>query len=55
MGAGQAVLYTPTSGTLAGTVFLIADANGIAGYQADADFVFQLPIPPPAVTPDLFV
>jgi serralysin len=55
MGAGQAVLFTPTSGTLAGNVFLIADANGIPGYQADADFVFQLPSPPAAVTPDLFV
>jgi hypothetical protein len=55
MGAGQAVLFTPTSGTLAGSVFLVADANGIAGYQADQDFVFQLPTPPPAVTPDLFI
>jgi serralysin len=55
MGAGQAVLFTPTSGTLAGNTFLIADANGIAGYQADQDFVFQLPTPPPVVTVDLFV
>ncbi|UVO54905.1 M10 family metallopeptidase C-terminal domain-containing protein [Sphingomonas sp. SUN039] len=55
MGAGQAVLYTPTSGTLAGNVFLVADANGIAGYQADQDFVFQLPTPPPVITVDLFV
>lgn len=55
MGAGQAVLFAPTGGTLAGRVFLVADANGIAGYQADADFVFELPTPPPAITPDLFV
>lgn len=55
LGAGQAALFTPTSGTLAGTTFLIADANGIAGYQADADFVFQLPTPPPVITIDLFV
>lgn len=55
MGAGQAVLFAPTSGTLAGNVFLIADANGIAGYQADADFVFQLVTPPPIITVDLFV
>jgi serralysin len=55
MGAGQAVLYTPTSGTLAGSVFLIADANGIAGYQADADYVFELPIPPPIITPEMFI
>ena len=55
MGAGQAVLFAPTSGTLGGRVFLVADANGIAGYQADADFVFELPTPPPAITVDLFV
>ena len=55
MGAGQAVLFAPTGGSLGGKVFLIADANGIAGYQADADFVFELPSPPPAITPDLFV
>ncbi|HEY1630644.1 MAG TPA: bluetail domain-containing putative surface protein [Rhizomicrobium sp.] len=47
VGAGQlaaqhAVLFTPTSGTLAGQVFLIVDANGTAGYQADADLVIDL-------------
>lgn len=55
MGAGQAVLFAPTGGSLGGKVFLVADANGIAGYQADADFVFELPSPPPVITPDLFV
>ena len=53
--AGEAVLFTPTSGSLSGTTFLVADANGIAGYQPDADFVFQLVTPPPLVTVDLFV
>lgn len=55
MGAGQAVLFTPNSGSLAGSVFLIADANGIAGYQADQDFVLRLDLPPPVITADLFV
>ncbi|MBX9857983.1 MAG: M10 family metallopeptidase C-terminal domain-containing protein [Sphingomonas sp.] len=40
---GRAVLFTPTSGTLAGQAFLVVDANGVDGYQAGADYVFQLP------------
>ncbi len=40
---GRAVLFTPDSGTLAGQTFLVVDANGIDGYQAGADYVFQLP------------
>jgi Ca2+-binding RTX toxin-like protein len=42
LGAFDAVLFTPDSGTLAGKTFLIIDANGTAGYQADADYVIQL-------------
>lgn len=41
-GAGHAVLFEPDSGTLAGKIFLIVDANGQAGYQANADFVIEL-------------
>lgn len=40
---GRAVFFTPNSGTLAGQTFLVVDANGIDGYQAGADYVFQLP------------
>ena len=40
---GRAVLFTPNSGTLAGQTFLVVDANGIDGYQAGEDYVFQLP------------
>ena len=42
--AGQAVLFDPNAGNLdqAGMVYLVVDANGIAGYQANADWVFQL-------------
>ena len=43
LGAGQAVLFTPDSGDLAGTVFLVVDANGEAGYQAGEDLVIALP------------
>jgi Ca2+-binding RTX toxin-like protein len=40
--AAHAVLFTPDSGSLAGTVFLVVDANGIAGYQTNADYVIRL-------------
>jgi ELWxxDGT repeat protein len=47
IGAGQlsahgAVLFTPSSGGLAGDTFLIIDENGVAGYQASQDIVIQL-------------
>jgi Ca2+-binding RTX toxin-like protein len=40
--AGDAVLFTPSSGTLANHLMLVVDANGIAGYQAGADYVIDL-------------
>lgn len=43
LGAGEAVLFAPDAGDLAGTLFLIVDANGEAGYQAGEDYVFALP------------
>lgn len=47
IGAGQlaanhAVLFQANAGDLAGKSFLIVDANGVAGYQAGADYVIQL-------------
>jgi Ca2+-binding RTX toxin-like protein len=42
LGAGHAVLYTPDAGDLAGKIFLIVDANGVAGYQEGEDYVFAL-------------
>jgi len=42
LGAGKAALYAPDAGDLAGTVFLIVDANGVAGYQEGEDYVFAL-------------
>jgi Ca2+-binding RTX toxin-like protein len=48
LGAGRAVLFTPDAGDLAGTLFLIVDGNGEAGYQAGEDFVFALPNADPA-------
>ena len=38
----HALLFTPSSGSLAGEHFLIVDANGTAGYQAGQDFVIDL-------------
>ena len=42
--AGGAVIFDANAGDLdiAGQTFLIVDANGIAGYQAGADYVVQL-------------
>lgn len=40
--AGHAVLFTPDSGSLAGHVFLVIDQNGVAGYQAGADYVIEM-------------
>ena len=42
LGAHHAVLFTPNAGMLSGKTFLIVDANGVAGYQANADLVILL-------------
>jgi Ca2+-binding RTX toxin-like protein len=42
LGANNAVLFTADAGGFSGVTFLVIDANGIAGYQADEDFVIQL-------------
>ena len=42
LGAHNAVLFTASAGTLAGQIFLVADVNGVAGYQANADLVINL-------------
>ena len=55
--AHHAVLFTPDQGAHAGETFLIADANGIAGYQSNEDFVFRLdnPVNPGSLSTDRFV
>src|SRR5262249_8371237 len=42
LGAHDAVLFTPDSGTLSGETFLVVDLNGKAGYQAGQDLVIHL-------------
>jgi Ca2+-binding RTX toxin-like protein len=44
MGAGQAVLFDPSSGSSNwnGHVYLVVDANYVAGYQAGQDYVVQI-------------
>jgi Ca2+-binding RTX toxin-like protein len=42
LGAGKTVLFRPDAGDLAGALFLVADFNGVAGYQASQDYVFRL-------------
>ncbi|MCC6918600.1 MAG: calcium-binding protein [Alphaproteobacteria bacterium] len=55
--AGQAVLFDPSAGNLdvAGMVYLVVDANGVAGYQAGQDWVFQLENCTGDITVDDFV
>ncbi len=45
LAAGDAVVFTPDSGDLAGHHFLIVDANGTAGYQANQDYVIEIVSP----------
>jgi hypothetical protein len=41
----HAMFFTPSAGNYDGAYFLVVDANGIAGYQAGADYVFALGVP----------
>ncbi|MES2337070.1 MAG: VCBS domain-containing protein [Pseudomonadota bacterium] len=53
---GGAVVFTADAGSLAGVTFVVVDANGIAGYQADGDYVIRLDnVTVPAVIPDFIV
>jgi len=45
LAAHHAVLFTPTTGDYMGATFLVVDANGTAGYQSGADYVFRLDSP----------
>ncbi len=42
MGNHQGVLFTVSSGDLAGKEFLVVDLNGVAGYQSGGDLVIHL-------------
>ncbi len=42
LGTGHAVLFTPDSGDLAGHTYLVVDADGVAGYKADLDYVIEV-------------
>jgi hypothetical protein len=45
LGVGHAVVFAPDAGdygTSSGTLFLVVDANGVAGYQAGQDYVFSV-------------
>jgi Ca2+-binding RTX toxin-like protein len=45
LGAHEAVLFTPTTGNLAGHTFLIVDGDGVAGYTSGQDYVIDLKNP----------
>lgn len=57
LAAGEAVLFRPDDGTFSGRTFLVADANGEAGYQAGEDYLISLVGGAPGLhlTIDLFV
>ncbi len=42
LSASHAMLFTPATGDQAGKTFLVVDANGTAGYQANADLVIDV-------------
>jgi Ca2+-binding RTX toxin-like protein len=42
LGAAEAIWFAPDAGDLAGRIFLIVDANGVAGYQPGEDYVFAM-------------
>jgi Ca2+-binding RTX toxin-like protein len=42
LAANHAVLFRPHDGDFQGQMFLVVDANGVAGYQRDADYVIRL-------------
>jgi len=42
LAVGHAVLFTPTSGDLAGRTYLVVEGNGVAGYQSAGDLVIEL-------------
>jgi VCBS repeat-containing protein len=42
LAAHDAVLFTASAGSLAGHTFLVVDINGVAGYQANQDFVIDV-------------
>ena len=50
LGANHAVTFTADQGDLAGHIFLVADTNGISGYQAGQDAVFELVSPAQPIT-----
>ena len=55
LGAGQAALFSATSGTMAGRLFAVIDGNGVAGYQAGEDLVIELVSPVTPIDPNVGV
>ena len=45
LGPRQSILFTPDSGNLAGTIFVVVDANGDGNYSSGGDYVFQFTNP----------
>ena len=52
LGNHQSAFFTATGGDLNGYVFAVVDANGVAGYQAGADYVIGFSMTPVPVDPN---
>jgi hypothetical protein len=60
LGSGQlhahhAVAFSPNASDYSGHIFLVVDANGVAGYQAGEDFVFDFTGSDIALTAENFI
>jgi serralysin len=57
LGAGEAALFTPNAGDMAGRIFVVVDMDGVAGYDAGNDLLIELvnPVVPLPLGVDIFV
>jgi Ca2+-binding RTX toxin-like protein len=57
LGAGEAALFTPNAGDMAGRMFVVVDMDGVAGYDAGNDLLIELvnPVVPLPLGVDIFV
>lgn len=57
LGAGEAALFTPNAGDMAGRMFVVVDVDGVAGYKAGKDLLIELvsPAVPLPESVDIFI
>lgn len=57
LGAGEAALFSPNAGDLAGRIFAVVDMDGLAGYDSGADLLIEMvnPVLPIPNGTDIFI